>query len=339
MRFLKTNYTYGFHVSKFPTFVQTIMYVLTKTPFSAFQIYSSNRSQLSGEIKYSVGDLVQARKLLDDYNLYMCFHANLLYNLAGKSDPSSESQRIHILKNTIRHFLKELDMGVVLGCGSVVHIGCSRDKEIGIKTIAYAICELLTQETEDSEELSEILGISQEEFISRRKVILENCAEDSKIGRTLEEIKEIIDLVPEHLHPQIKICIDTAHGYGGGICDWGKPEEVEKFYQNFEHIIGLDFLEVFHLNDSRRSEKKANNAFFNSKKDRHENLGLGYIFEGDGNLGLIKFFELARKHNKKIIGEPPGKTDEGDEAPGGRWDWKFVEKLLENSKYPLIIND
>lgn len=337
---INPNYKYGFHVSKLPTFTQTIMHVLTKTPFSAFQVYSSNRSSMSGEIKYNIQDLIYSGELLKNWGVYMCFHANLLYNLAGKANPESEGQRKHILENMIRHFIRELDMGVVLGCGSVVHIGASHDRKAGIKTVAYAIEELLTRETLDTEEMAKAMNITLDEFITKRKIILENSAgEGTKLGGTLEEIAEIINLCPEHLHPQIKVCIDTAHSYGAGLCDWSKPENVEEFYERFDNIIGLDHLEVFHLNDSRKSEKKANDAYFNSKKDRHENLGLGYIFGGDGNFGLIRFFELARKYNKNIIGEPPHKSDDGSPAPGGKWDWKVVKTLLSDNEYPLLADN
>ena len=154
----------------------------------------------------------------------------------------------------------------------------------------------------------------------------------------MEDIRDILKEVPDNLRSQVKVCIDTAHGYGAGIYQWGDPSEITKFYKDFDKIVGLEYLEVFHLNDSRRSEKKANNAYFGSKKDRHENLGLGYIFDDSNGVseGLKEFFLQAYKRKIPIIGEPPSKTDAGDEGPGWLRDWPYVCDLLKDTKYPIV---
>ena len=94
-------------------------------------------------------------------------------------------------------------------------------------------------------------------------ICLETMAgKGSEIGRTFEEIKSIIDKVGSS---HIKVCLDTCH-----INDAGYDlSDFDKVLEYFDSIIGLDKLAVVHVNDSKNT--------LGSHKDRHENIGLGYI--------------------------------------------------------------
>ena len=284
--FLDTNYKYGFHSKKYPTFVKTIQNLESGVyPCTAAQIYIAN-SRSKAPPHVDVDDIFSAREILNNNDsfkgLYLCIHGSLLYNLAGSTKLRKDPNFTNALNVTCTNLIVELDIGAGLGAGIVVHIGSAVDKEKGIKIIAKTINYVLTKVTAQTKELAKKFGINVNKFILKRKIILENCAgEGNKIGTSLEEIHKIISKVSSYLRPQVKVCIDTAHAFGAGLYDWGKPSEVKRFYKEFDKIIGLDHLEVFHLNDSRSSSKKANNGYFGSKKDRHENLGLGYTF---GNL-------------------------------------------------------
>jgi endonuclease IV len=88
-------------------------------------------------------------------------------------------------------------------------------------------------------------------------------------------------------------------------------------------------LEVFHFNDSRKDESKKLDAPFCSCKDRHQNLGEGYIFGSEKRIKeIITFMMEASKHGIPVIGEPPN---------DGVSDWLLVEFLLHKTSKPLII--
>nr|QBK86319.1 MAG: AP (apurinic) endonuclease family 2 [Marseillevirus LCMAC102] len=341
--FRDTNYKYGYHSKKNPTLAKTVECKID-TPMTAMQIYIGNRGS-KAPCSCNIEDTLCARTALQEHEIYLCIHACLQYNLAGTVNHRHDSNFESALKSTCNGLVKELDIGAGMGVGVVVHIGSCKDKKQGIYTIARTIESVLTRDTVESVQFAKAFGITRDEFKTRRRVILENAAgEGNKIGSTLEEIATIITEVQKDLRSQIKVCIDTAHAFGAGIYDWGLPSEVKKFYKDFDEIVGLEYLEVFHLNDSRCSEKKANNAFFGSKKDRHENICLGYIFsdklgkkspEGSRVKGLKEFFLQAYVRGIKIIGEPPAKTVDGEPGPGGRRDWGIICDILKSTKYPL----
>lgn len=337
MSLRSNNYTYGYHTTKLPSLYDTVSRVVGWNTVTAMQIYLSNGRGYASTFP-SEEDLTKTRELMSESRMWVCAHSKLVHNPAGAKDMKNPKWS-DMLSNTRDGLMIELDtIAAIGGHGVVVHTGCCEDREFGLRTIADTIVTVLIDTTTFTDRCARILDLDTTEFVKRRRIILENSAgEGSKLGGTLEDFAYILDSVPNEYHSQIGVCIDTAHAFGAGLCDWGIPERVEEFYHNFNDIIGLKFLSMFHLNDSRKSEKKALDAPFGSKKDRHANLGMGYVFEGDRVKGLKKFFELAYVHNIPIIGEPPSSTDDTiDPGPGGIRDFLFVKDLLDSTSFPLF---
>ena len=328
LRFIDTDYKYGYHITKFPSMTETLLRIVKATPLISMKVYiSSPKSKAPPTFDYE--DLKMARSIIDKYSIHVVIHGCLLYNLAGTTNGSKDSNYIQALDSTLKALTAELDFGVMLKSGVVIHPGSQKNTDEGLARIAKSIEDVLTRKTIESEKIAKILNISADDVIKRRKVIIENAAgEGTKLCSTLEEIAKVINLVNVKLRPQIKVCIDTAHSFGRGIYDWGLEEEIHRFYSDFEKIVGLQYLEMFHFNDSMKSEEKGKNAFFGSRKDRHAQLGEGYIFGTPERLHQIKTFMLeARKRGLIVIGEPP---------VSGMDDWDLVVKLLSDTEYPLV---
>ena len=95
-------------------------------------------------------------------------------------------------------------------------------------------------------------------------IALETMAgKGSELGRDFDQLKYIIEHV-EH-NELLGVCLDTCHLHDGGY-DLTKFEDI---LDEFDEKIGLDRLLVVHVNDSK-NERGAH-------KDRHENIGYGYI--------------------------------------------------------------
>ncbi len=322
--FINTDYKIGNHIKKVDKSLFKTFTHYKDVPFSCFQIFVSARSWTLP--KYQNDDLIKAGNLIKEMLRYLCIHGNLIYNLCGsvkhKKDPEFQMK----LSRVRKCLTEELDICVPLGAGVVVHPGSCKDTRAGLKTIAKTIEYCLELTTEKAKSLAEDMGTTLKKFKSRRKIILENAAgEGTKLAVTFEQIASIIDLVPDHLQCQVKVCIDTAHAFGAGLYKW-TPQDIKRFYSDFDDIIGLQYLEVFHLNDSR--------VPFGSKKDRHEYLGVGYIFKNNSE-GLKEFFFQARDRGIPIIGEPPAKDHLGNKGLGYRREWKYIVDLLSDADQPL----
>lgn len=120
-------------------------------------------------------------------------------------------------------------------------------------------------------------------------ILLETMAgKGTECGRSFEEIASIISNV--HNKERIGVCLDTCHINDAG---YDIVNNYEKVIEDFDRIIGLKYLKVIHLNDSKNPCA--------SHKDRHENIGFGTI----GFETILKFVNDPRfKDIPKILETP-----------------------------------
>jgi deoxyribonuclease IV len=117
------------------------------------------------------------------------------------------------------------------------------------------------------------------------RLLLEITAgQGTNIGYKFEHLDYIIKKVKDNI--PIGVCFDTCHVFSAGY-DIRTHKDFEKTIEEFDKIIGINYLFAFHLNDSKNE--------LGSRKDRHENLGKGKI-------GL-ECFEFIMKE-KKFINMP-----------------------------------
>lgn len=115
----------------------------------------------------------------------------------------------------------------------------------------------------------------------------------SEIGRSFEELRAILDRV--QLREKMGVCLDTCHVYSAG---YDIVNDLDGVLEQFDHVIGLDFLKAIHLNDSMTP--------FASNKDRHEKIGQGSI----GFNAMVRFVSHPKLRDLPMILETP------NELPG-----------------------
>jgi len=131
------------------------------------------------------------------------------------------------------------------------------------------------------------------------RVLLELTAgSGTSVGATFENLRTIIDAVPEPQRARVGVCFDTCHGFSAG---YDLVNEYDRVWADFEEIIGLDRLGLIHMNDSKHP--------FGSRKDRHETIG-------EGTLGTEPFRRIVLDDRlvavPKILETPKG--DDGAAA-------------------------
>jgi deoxyribonuclease IV len=124
-------------------------------------------------------------------------------------------------------------------------------------------------------------------------VLLELTAgSGTSVGATFENLRAIMDSVPEEHRSRVGVCFDTCHAYSAGYDLVGDYAGV---WEEFDRIIGLDRLGLIHMNDSKHP--------FASRKDRHETIG-------EGSLGVEPFRRIVRDERlrsvPKVIETPKG---------------------------------
>ena len=99
------------------------------------------------------------------------------------------------------------------------------------------------------------------------KLVIENTAgQGSNLGYKFEHLAHIIDKVEDK--SRIGVCIDTCHMFTAGY-DIRTREAYDKTWNDFDQIVGRQYLMGMHINDSKPE--------LGSRVDRHDSLGLGKI--------------------------------------------------------------
>jgi len=171
-------------------------------------------------------------------------HCSYLINLASEDQGNSEK--------SIQALTDEVLRCDALGLAyCVLHPGAagSQTQEVAMKKIADGLTKVLKQ-TAGSDVM----------------ILLENTAgQGTSVGGPFENLKTIYDLTSSE---RIGFCFDTCHAFAAGF-DIRTEAGIRDTMEQFDTILGLDKLKVFHLNDSKGE--------LGSHLDRHENIGLGKI--------------------------------------------------------------
>ena len=191
-------------------------------------------------------------------------HAPYIINLAT-DDLVKREFSCNFLKEEIKRVETLGFSYLVLHPGS--HVGAGTDK--GIQNIADSLNKIIDKDT-------------------KVVILLETMAgKGTEVGKSFEELESIISKIKQK--ENIGVCLDTCH-----INDAGYDlNYFDKVLDSFDKIIGLDKLKCIHVNDSKN--------IMGSHKDRHENIGYGYI----GFDNLINIIYNKRLDNIPKILETP----------------------------------
>jgi deoxyribonuclease-4 len=198
---------------------------------------------------------------------------------------------------------KELERSSALGVGSVCfHPGSagSSERSASAKRIAKAIVTAL------------------ETVESNTRLLIENTAGAGRtMGRTAEEIAEILSDVPRALRPRTGYGLDTCHLFASGYDMAKSKNALTAVIDEFEEKTG-EPPSFFHLNDSATE--------LGSNKDRHALIGEGHI----GEEPFHWLMSDGRTNGVPLILETPQKNYEiaDDDDTPDPYDVRMMELLL-----------
>ncbi len=141
--------------------------------------------------------------------------------------------------------------------------------------------------------IAESINIVLDKTIGVTAVIENTAGQGTNLGYNFEQLRIIVDNVEDK--SRVGVCIDTCHAYTSGY-DVKSPDGFRKTFEEFESVVGFNYLKGMHLNDSKKE--------FGSRVDRHDNIGIGFI--GEGTFEMI--MSDPRFDNLPLILETPDES-------------------------------
>jgi len=241
------------------------------------QLFTKNCNQWVGK-PFGPGEPARFRRTLRRTGLkFATAHDSYLINLAS-ADPA-------LWRKSVEAFADEIERAAALGLTYLVthpgaHVGAG--EEVGLANVVRALDEIHRRYPD-----------------VRVKVLLELTAgQGSCLGCRFEDLAAILAQVREP--KRLGVCFDTCHALAAGY-PLGTEAEYQATMGAFDRVIGLKWLKLFHLNDSKKG--------LGSRVDRHEHIGRGH-------LGLEPFRRILndpRFQKTPMILETPKEGDDGRE--------------------------
>lgn len=245
----------------------------------AIQFFLGN-PQSFNRAKLKQTDIDEAKLLLDNFPIHMFSHFPYVCNLAGSKSilawqGDAQDDKTTILIKHLQYELETMNNFYLPNhhCGVVIHPGNHVNEQKGLVAIAQSINKI--------------------NFPEHAKLILENSAGGgTALATTLTQIKTIIDTIDPDKRKNIGVCLDTCHLFAYGDYDLSKIEQVIKLFDDFDAIIGSEYLYLIHLNDSETK--------LGSRADRHACIKQGYIWS-ENDESLLVLLKICNSRNIPIV--------------------------------------
>ena len=175
-----------------------------------------------------------------------CFvHGSYLLNLASPDEA--------LRRKSIEALVDEMERADALDIGYVnVHPGSHKGagEEAGLKACVQSLNDVLKRTS------------------SRKTMLLleTTAGQGNDLGARFEQLAYLLEHA-QHAE-RLGVCADTCHIFSAGY-DFRTAAGYEKVWKDFDNIIGLKRLKLFHLNDSKFEAE--------SHRDRHAEIGKGLI--------------------------------------------------------------
>ena len=271
------DFYYGAHMSIKNGIISAIDEILEYNG-NMIQIFISNPMSTKSESKINNSQCDQIRQKLLDTNSRLVIHLPYVINLSKPIIRLEDSWWIKMICDQL------IISNKMNSIGCVVHVGKHLDLTIqeGIDNMYNALIFIIN-------------------FINSNKLntylILETAAGQgteliTTKNNSIEDLSNFYNKFTLEQKKHLRICIDTCHIFAAGF-DITNSNRVKTFFDDFHRLIGIKYIALIHLNDSKSN--------CGSCVDRHENLGYGKI----GIEGLRNFIRYGAYYKIPIILETP----------------------------------
>ncbi len=194
-----------------------------------------------------------------------------------------------------------------------------RSSALGVGSVCFHPGSALTSErSESAKRIAKAIVLALETVQSPTRLLIENTAGAGRtMGRTADEISEILSDIPPSLRERTGYGLDTCHLFASGYDISASKKALKSVIDEFEEKTGAP-PSFFHLNDS--------DGDLGSNRDRH-------MLIGEGRIGEEPFHWLladSRTNGVPLILETPQKNydiADDDDSPDP-YDLRMMKLLL-----------
>jgi len=242
---------------------------------NTMQIFSRN-PRLWKAKPITTHDIIEFRTRRKKTGIYpVVVHMPYLINLASPQES--------LYRRSIESYIEDIRQADLLGAEYLVtHMGSHRGKgEVrGLNRLASALNKI------------------EKTAKPRLTILLEITAGSGDwLGYKFEHVRIVLNKLRHK--EKFGVCFDTAHAFEAGY-DIRTNAGLSRTIKEFDRIIGLKYLKIIHLNDSK--------TVFGSGSDRHWHIGKGKI----GIEALKRIVNHPRLKRLPFILETPKKTEKDD---------------------------
>jgi deoxyribonuclease-4 len=211
----------------------------------ALQIFTKSAGQWRARV-LPEDEIVLFRRRVADTGIHpVVAHNSYLINIAAAAPALRDQSQAALLDEYDRATMLGLD-GLVMHPGSFT----TGTEAEGLELIASGLRALLRARP-----------------AAAPLILLEHTAgQGTNLGHRFEHLAGILARVEGS--PRVGVCLDTCHLLTAGY-DICSEEGYINTFREFDRLVGLDRLKVFHLNDSKKP--------CGSRVDRHEHIGKGCL--------------------------------------------------------------
>ena len=228
-------------------------------------------------------DAITCCEFVKENDIFLVSHGSYLINMGTAFDPDGKE-----VMNAVDDLVS---IHRISGIGSIFHVG--KHKKQNIQTCLDNMEIFIRQVIHKTTHLP-----------SPPHFILETAAgQGTELCVSMEELAEFYQRFND-INDRVRLCVDTCHIFAAGY-DLTTHTKSREFVQLFEQLIGWEYVDVVHLNDSK--------CPCGSKKDKHENINQGYIGKDDHDGFATFIHEMELRNIPMILETPTGTLDKHEE--------------------------
>jgi apurinic endonuclease APN1 len=234
------------------------------------QLKDTNVNYIETHTKIDEDEIKKIKEFVKKKNIYLINHSIHKINLAR--NPTENIKALQSLSDDIKLISKMGGVGSVVHMGKKLNLNYDDAIENMVNSLKYVINML---DNKDG------------------YILLENSAGEGTALYTIEDIGIVYNKLTDIEKSKVKFVIDSCHSFAAGY-ELNNKKNLKKFIELLENNLGINNISCIHLNDSYEN--------LSSRKDRHQNLLLGYLSGKDSSYkNFCEFLTFGFNNNIPFI--------------------------------------